>query len=187
MTSLIRNTTDSLKHETKYTNITTPTYSNGGDTLPIPFLVKSNQLDINIDNAAVQTMITNGTIGNGKSQYQVRMMSGPRTVVTLSTRMKTWLNNYFAVQFSKTHGGTPTVTVNPVMVKVQIADPVLNYNDAVEWTTLSPGSDNYVSGEATNNYYTAWVFKSPITIRFEDSAVAGGYRYLTLMSQFDVT
>jgi hypothetical protein len=73
------------------------------------------------------------------------------------------------------------------MTKIQMAAPAqgvgaLNDEAVYGITTEAPTSTEYIGGGTSQNFYTAWVFKTPITIQYETAA--GGYKYLTMTSQF---
>lgn len=49
----------------------------------------------------------------------------------------------------------------------------------------APVSDSFAGGDTILNYYTTWVFYSPLTIQYESPDSVTGYRYITFTTHFD--
>lgn len=179
----------------KYTNISTPSYFDnsvgGGQDIPIPFVVVNQTLDINITNSEVQTFIANGNSPNDESEYQAQLMGGKTLVTELGANFIAYLNNLIQNNDSlgSPYSGPLVVYVNPVMTKAQIAQPgnvnALQFENVYGVNDQPPTSDNYVGGDFSNNYFTSYVFYSPLTIRYESSASTTGYRYITFTTHYD--
>jgi hypothetical protein len=77
------------------------------------------------------------------------------------------------------------------MTKVQLANPRFGVDDSTgafrrdrSWgvSTQAPVSTEYTGGGTNDNFFTAWIFKTPMTIQYETAA--GAYKYITMTSQF---
>ena len=75
------------------------------------------------------------------------------------------------------------------MTKVQVVNPSFTVPNSGpferdrSWgiTTEAPVSSEYTGGAPANNYYTAWVFKTPLTVQYVASS---GFKYITITTQF---
>ena len=105
----------------------------------------------------------------------------------MTTYLRNWINNIESLGAAYT--GPLVLYIQPFMTKVQMADPSFGitasgaFRRDRSWgiTTQPPISGEYIGGSPANNYFTAWIFKTPMTIQYE---VAGGYKYITMTSQF---
>jgi hypothetical protein len=103
------------------------------------------------------------------------------------TYLRNWIDNIETIGAAYT--GPLVLYIQPFMKKVQMANPSFGINGegAFErdrsWgiTTEAPVSGEYIGGGPTNNYFTAWVFKTPMTIQYQ---VGGVYKYITMTTQF---
>jgi hypothetical protein len=201
MTSVLSAFAEIHKLPTKFFALITPSYEDNiivpGATisLPIPFVVVNQVLDINVNQSSVvQLFVDNGTEPEDESNLQAKAAGGASLIKSLGPNMTTYLRNWIGSSTVENLGaaytGSLVLHIQPFMTKVQMANPKLldnNGESAFErdrsWgiTTEDPVSGEYIGGGPTNNYFTAWVFKTPMTIRYE---VAGGYKYLTMTTQF---
>jgi hypothetical protein len=185
---------------TKFSPVITPSYfdsmlENGdGDLikLPIPFTVVNEVLDINVNQSAdIQTFVNNGTEPSQIPDVQGKPFGGARLVMSLGANMTTYLRNWINIEESigSAYAGPLVLYIKPVMTKVQLANPGLDINDNFffdhgrSWgiTTEAPVSTEYTGGGSVNNFYTAWIFKTPMTVQYV--APAGGFKYITFTSQ----
>lgn len=186
------------KPPTKFFSLITPSYNDTvivpGSTiqLPIPFTVASQVLDINVGQSTdILSFVTNGTEPEDQANLQAKLFGGASLIESFGPNMTTYLRNLINTEepsLSAPYAGPLVLYVRPLMTKVQMADPVFGKSDGAfrrdrSWgfTTQSPSSAEYTGGGPTNNFYTAWVFKTPMTIQYE---VSGGYKYLTMTTQF---
>lgn len=185
------------KPPTKFFSLITPSYEDtqlvSGQTiqLPIPFTVVNQVLDINVNQSDdIQTFVNDGTTPEDYSDLQAKAFGGASLIESFGPNMTTYLRNLIKGEESlgAAYTGPIVIYVRPVMTKVQMADPVFGQSGGVfvrdgSWgfTTQPPASAEYTGGGSANNFFTAWVFKTPITIKYE---VTGGYKYLTMSTQF---
>ena len=171
--------------------IMSPTYHDDvtDHTVLIPFTCENGVLDINIQDGS-QAMIDSGDLYNetGFSWRMVRQMGGERLVTSLGPNFLTWLDNYL-------EGSDYQLVIPPTMTKVQqhvtsgagnYGGSMLNSNYVIRYTDVISGvpapTDNYVfDGNNGNNFYTAWVFKTPLTISYNDG---GDPYYMTFQTMF---
>jgi hypothetical protein len=187
------------KPPTKFAALITPSYDDtvivSGQTirLPIPFTVVNQVLDINVNQSSViQAVVTNGTAPLDQSSLQGKAFGGGSLIKSLGTNMTTYLQNWIKIieSLGAAYTGSLVLYVQPFMTKVQMANPSFGVSDSTgafrrdrSWgvTTQAPVSTEYIGGAPSDNYFTAWIFKTPMTIQYE---VAGGYKYITMTSQF---
>lgn len=179
------------KDTNKFDNISTPCYPDAGldYDAPIPFTVNNGVLDINITNTSVQAFIDNGNYPGDDSEFQAKFMGGIRLIHTLGPNLRTYLRNRINANEETTYTGPIDLVIAPVMTKVQIAQPGqvqgLTFENVYGVNDFPPTSDEYVGGSASNNYYASWVFKNPMTVRYEASGSPTGYRYMTFSTHYD--
>ena len=106
----------------------------------------------------------------------------------MTTYLRNWINAIESLGAAYT--GPLVVFIQPFMTKVQMASPSFGianegpFERDRSWgiTTQAPVSTEYISGGAADNYYTAWIFKTPMTVRYVTAA--GAFKYITMTSQF---
>ena len=193
MSSVLRTDVGKAKPFTKFSSIKSLSYydNNLGHIVLIPFSYNNGVLDIAIQDDSL-TMINAGSTSDvefpadGLSWRMVKLMGGEGRVTSLGPNFLTWVqaylndNGYDVV-------GTPTLYTAPVMTRVQqcvtVGSPSpLNNSYALSISDEKPNSDEYIlDGNEANNFFSVWVFKTPITVQFNDD---GDIRYATLTSQF---
>ena len=186
------------KPPTKFSSLITPSYDDAvivtGESirLPIPFTVVNQVLDINVDQSSdIQTVVTNGTAPDDQSSLQGKAFGGASLIISFGANMTTYLRNWInnIESLGAAYTGPLVLYIQPFMTKVQMADPSFGITSSGafrrdrSWgiTTQPPISGEYIGGSPANNYFTAWIFKTPMTIQYE---VAGEYKYITMTSQF---
>lgn len=181
---------------TKFFDVLTGSYDDNfvvsGQTyqMPIPFTVSNQVLDINVNQSAdALAFVNNGDTPSTAVSFQAKVMGGASLIKSFGENMTTWLRNRIqnAEGLGAPYAGPLTIYVRPFMTKIQVAAPrqgdsPLNDESVYGITTEAPTSTEYIGGGTTQNFYTAWVFKTPMTVQFESAA--GGYQYLTMTSQF---
>ena len=196
MSSVLKAYAQIQKTPTKFFAMITPSYEDDTfDTsgvnvnLPIPFTVVNQVLDINVNQSSeIQAFVINGNEPIDQSGIQARALGGTSLVKSFGPNMITYLRNWIANVEGAAYTGPLVLYIRPVMTKVQTPPPAFATNDAPfqsneSWgiTTQAPVSEDYIGGGPTNNYLTAWVFKTPMTIQYE---AASGYKYITMTTQF---
>jgi len=187
------------KPPTKFSSLITPSYDDTvivpGETirLPIPFMVANQVLDINVNQSSdIQALVNTGTAPEDQSSLQGKAFGGASLINSLGSNMTTYLRNWIgAVEtLGAAYTGTLVLYIQPLMTKVQMANPSFGVNDDTgafrrdrSWgiTTEAPVSTEYTGGGPTSKYFTAWIFKTPMTIQYQ---VTGGSKYITMTSQF---
>jgi hypothetical protein len=184
------------KPPTKFSALITPSYDDSvivaGATirLPIPFTVVNQVLDINVNQSSdIATFVANGTEPEAQSSLQGKAFGGSNLVNSFGPNMTMYLRNWINTieTLGAAYTGPLVVYIQPVMTKVQLANPAFGGTGAFRrdrsWgiTTEAPVSGEYIGGGPIDNFFTAWIFKTPMTIRYE---AAGGYKYITMTSQF---
>jgi hypothetical protein len=191
------------KLPTKFSALITPTYDDTtlvtGETIemPIPFTVVNGVLDINVGQSSViQTFVSAGTPPQSEASIQGKAFGGVKVITSLGPNMTTYLRNWIEniEDLDSAYAGPLVLYIQPVMTKVQLANPRFAIPPAEgvdggafvsyrSWgvTTEAPVSTEYTGGGLANNFFTAFVFKTPMTVQY---VIAGGYKYITMTSQF---
>jgi hypothetical protein len=190
---------------TKFSALITPSYEEtlltgapDNADIPIPFTVVNQVLDINVTQSAdIQSFVTNGTYPVRTADVQGKALGGMKIITSLGPNMITYLRNLINTHeddLSAAYTGPLVLYVQPIMTKVQIVSLGLALDDGEfatngpflrdrSWgfTTEAPVSE-YTGGGPTNNFFTAFIFKTPMTIQYV--APTGGFKYITFTSQF---
>lgn len=194
MTSILSSYAAAKSPPTKFFDILTGAYSEniivGGYDMPIPFTFINGILDINVNQSAdVQSFVDNGNTPSTAVSFQGKVMGGTYLVNFLGSNMSAWLRKLIEVQESlgSPYTGPLNIYIKPVMTKIQLAAPAQGagpLNDESVWgiTTEAPTSDDYIGGDSTNNFFSTYVFKTPMTVQYELSG--SGFKYFTMTSQF---
>ena len=198
MTSVLRSEQAAAKPFTKFVPIKSMVYRDSvtNRVVLIPFSYKNGVLDIAIQDGS-QDLIDNGDYENtnGHNNRMVKLMGGEGRVTSLGANFVTWLANVI-----DNETGDPatelTLKVAPVMTRVQqtvqgvhnyyyndtSTYPPLNSQYSYRESTEPPESDQYIiAGDEGNKFNSAWVFKTPITVKYKSGGV---YSYATLTTQF---
>ena len=191
MSSITRVKAQNLGLVSKYANVSTPSYynSNLGNNIPIPFVVQNGVIDIDINNSSVQTFVDDGNSPSSDSYYQAKSMGGYRLANQIGTNFATYLRNYINATDISGYTGPLNVYVAATVGKVQIAQPnnvvALEFEDVFGVNDQAPVSDSFAGGDATLNYFTTYVFYSPLTIQYPSTNSSTGYKYITFTTHWD--
>lgn len=178
---------------TKFFDVLTGSYEDTTlpDTyyIPIPYIVTNQVLDINTaQSSAVNNFISNGETPVNTVAFQAKIMGGTNLVTSLGPNMKTYLRNLIQVRegLPSQYSGILEIYINPTMTKIQTVAPLqgegpLNDEAVFGVTTEAPVSDQYIGGGPSQNYYTVFVFRTPMTIKYY---INGVFKYMTFTSQF---
>jgi hypothetical protein len=188
------------KPPTKFASLLTPSYDDdtivSGETIsmPIPFRVVNQVLDINVNQSSdIQAFVNNGTNPTHESDPQAKSFGGASLVKSFGPNMITYLRNWIngIETLGAAYTGPLVLYIQPFMVKVQVANPKFAiqditgaFNDSRTWgvNTEAPVSTEYTGGGTNDNFFTCWIFKTPMTIQYETAG--GAYKYITMTSQF---
>lgn len=157
---------------------------------PIPFVVTNQILDINVNQSTdVQAFVTNGSTPTNNISFQGKAMGGARLVKSFGPNMTEWLRNRIdnIESLGAPYSGNLVLYVPPFMTKIQMAAPAqglgpLNDENVYGVTTEAPTGTEYIGGDINNKYFTAWVFKTPMTVQY--FLTDGSPKYITMTSQF---
>jgi hypothetical protein len=202
-----------IKPLTKLESLSTPSYldttinggGGGGTVVPIPFSYKNGVLDINIQDGVLGDLITTGILPEqiASNEYKAKEMGGTGTVFSIGPNLRTWLENVAsnpAVFPGGSSLGRVEVQSGGVVTKAQLtldfntptptppfAIPVNNFAGATTTFSLRPDKptgDQYVYGTTTNNYFTSWIFKTPVVLKLFISGPSPSIQYLSLYSNW---
>lgn len=191
MSSVLRSVASRVVKNNKFDNISTPCYPDSGlgNGVPIPFTVDNGILDIQITNTSVQNFVDSGDAPDDDTEYQAKMMGGQRLIRGIGSTLETYLRNRIAGNIGGAYTGAIDLFIQPVMTKIQLAQPNnvqgLTFENVYGVNDYPPTSDEYVGGIESNNYFTSWVFKTPMTIRYVTNLSSTGYRYMTFSTHYD--
>jgi len=194
MSSVTRVKGQNMGLVSKYANVSTPCYPNSdlGEDIPIPFTVQNGIIDIDINNASIQTFVDLGTPITSSlddSYYQAKSMGGYRLANQIGTNFATYLRNFINATDISGFAGPLNVYVAATTGKVQIAQPndvsALEFENVFGVNDQPPVSDSFAGGDATLNYFTTFVFYSPLTIQYPSTNSTTGYKYITFTTHWD--
>lgn len=180
-----------ISQTTKFQKLTTPSYYDNSLEFiaPIPFIYNNHVIDISIQDNVQADLIDNGNSPSQDTDPQCKTFSGTGLVLSLGPKMLEWLTNWFTNEYSSVSNirvFTPGQVIkaqypyqNDVSLGRFLRSDVNDQTYAI--TSSPPTSDEYVSGDNSNNYRTVWVFKTPLTISFNEN---GTERYLTLFTNY---
>jgi len=197
MTSVLSAYAVTYRLPTKFSALITPSYDDAtivdGQTvqIPIPFIAVNGVLDINVNQSAdIQTFVNSGTQPEEQSNIQGKIFGGVTLIKSFGPNMTTYLRNWInnIETLGSAYTGPLVLYIQPVMTKVQLANPVFVNSGAFErdrsWgiSTDAPVSGEYSGGGTSDNFFTAFIFKTPMTVQYV--APAGEFKYITMTSQF---
>ncbi len=199
--SSVRSAYAEVKLPTKFSSLITPSYNDsqivsGEDIdIPIPFTAANGVLDINVAQSSdIQAFVTAGTAPEAYANIQGKAFGGAKVITSFGPNMTTYLRNWIGVIDSLGAGvayaGPLVLYVQPVMTRVQLANPVFAtigdraFQRDGSWniTTEAPTGTEYTGGATANNFFTTFIFKTPMTVQYV--AAVGGFKYITMTSQF---
>ena len=193
MSSVLRSYAQIAKPPTMFFDILTGSYSEtviASNDLPIPFTVTNAVLDINTEQSTdVESFVNNGNLPGTAVSYQGKVLGGATPISSFGTNMTTWLRARIQniESLGSPYGGPLNLYVRPLMVKIQLASQAygqesMNDESVYGETSEPPTSTQYVGGAPSNDYLSAWVFKTPMTVQYVTES--GGFSYITMTSQF---
>jgi hypothetical protein len=194
MSSVLRSYAQIAKPPTKFFDILTGSYYEDqivdDENIPIPFTVTNAVLDINIAQSTdVESFVNNGNSPDTAVIFQGKVLGGATPVSSFGTNMETWLRKRIQnIQgLGSPYDGRLTLYVRPLMVKIQLAsqaygETAMSDEAVYGETTEAPTSTEYIGGSPSNDYLSAWVFKTPMTVQY--TTPSGGLAYITMTSQF---
>jgi len=185
MTSVIRSLAVTKEALTKFVKPESPSYDNGLLDVLFPFSYSNQVLDITYEGNTFKTSMIDTTNQSPISEPDtiVRILSGPYLVKSLGPNFKAYIR---AWRSGTIDAGSPIeIYVAPQVLRVQEADyeNISSISDE-SWkiSTSAPVSDNYITGDATNNYKTTYIFKSPLTFTIVESGII---KYITFKTALD--
>jgi hypothetical protein len=192
MTSLLREYKPPSQ-ESKFVNIVTPCYydaSIGNTSALVPFSYSNGVLDINIQDDIVAYINNPSAHDSSYLGKRVKRMGGEGFVTSLGPNVTTLLQNWVASHESDPYSGPINIVVQPTVTRVQAVQAPWGVNPLPRSPAVGPAiaqytptNDDYIiSGSPANNYYSAWVFKSPLTVSYVWNGVT---KYITLSTVFN--
>jgi hypothetical protein len=188
-----------IKPLTKLESLSTPSYADttlNGAVVPIPFSYHNGVLDINIQDGVLAGLINPGKLPEqiASNEYKAKEMGGTGTVFSIGPNLRTWLENVAsnpAVFPAGSSLGRVEIQAGGVVTKAQLTldfnTNVLNFAGATTTFSLfsnKPTGDQFVYGTTTNNYFTSWIFKTPVVLKLFISGPSPSVQYLSLYSNW---
>jgi hypothetical protein len=160
-------------------NVVTPLYDDGSNNgAPVPFtLTRSGVFDMDFSSGfdTSKSIITNSsTYIRGSS------LNALRTVVDIGPNIKAW----FVSQESADSADTVTLYKAPVVVKTNILATDLDPNsiDCYDAGFTTPPDFSVAYGDDANNYYSTYLFRTPMVIKY---FVSGTANYAIFNTQYE--
>jgi hypothetical protein len=196
MSSVLRSIANGAEAKTKFVSCRSVSYYNNdlGHNLLVPFLASNGVLDVSVIPGFNPSDGEYYNNFRGTNWRKVKPMGGVEPIKELGANFISWFTNAM-----EDYGSSPVTNVklyqSGVMIKVaQVngggesidvgtnSDVWLNTNYGAQvWSAEAPPSDEFVTGDDTNNFNTSWVFKTPVVISF---VYSGATYYTTFSSEF---
>lgn len=186
MTSVLRSISQKKDALTRFVKIESVSFSDPGKgDILFPFKYTNGVLDISYDGNNFKSIMVdtlNSAPSDSETDVAYRLMGGLYLVTSLGSNFKEYVRAW--------RDGTIDVD-SPIEVhlpsqitRVQEADN-RHLEDDVDSYLISvnpPSDDNYITGDATNDFNTTFVFKTPLTFTIVESGVK---KFITFRSMFD--
>ncbi len=187
MTSVVRSIGQVKEALTRFIKPESPCYqSDTGFFRLFPFTYSNGTLDITYEgNNFESVMVTTTGVAPPDSEIDtyVRVTSGPYLVTRLGENFKAYVR---AWRDGTIDAGSPIeIYVAPQVFRVQEADAsnISIEDQSYLVSTSPPAGDNYIAGDASNDYRKACVFKTPLTFTIVESGVTKYITFRTIMDQ----
>jgi hypothetical protein len=185
MTSVTRTIAVKKEGLTRFVKAESPAYDNGPRNVFFPFSYSNQVLDITYEGNNFESIMVDVTGEEPKSASNVSLsiLSGPYLATSLGENFKAYIRSWRA---STIDAGSPIeIYIAPQLLRVQGAsfDNINSFDDE-SWTisTSVPASENYITGDATNNFNTTYIFKTPLTFTIIESGIK---KYITFKTALD--
>jgi hypothetical protein len=183
MSSVIRTLGQKKEGLTRFVKPESPSYNNGSDIVLFPFSYSNQVLDITYegnDFKSVMVDVTGQAPVDNDATVVVRILSGPVLATSLGPNFKAYIRSW---RDSTIDAGSPIeIFVAPQLLRVQ-EGALANLDATSDYTFIvsntPPSGDNYITGDATNQYNSTYIFKTPLTF----TTIEGGVtKYITFKS-----
>lgn len=178
MSSVLRTTSANIELPNP-NNVITPLYADVNEmNVPVPFSLTRNgvfDMDFSSGFDTTKSIETNETIFIRGSSF-----GALRTVNAIGPNIKAW----FVARESADSASTVTLYKAPIVVRTNIVTPQLTPNDVdcYDAGLLDPPMFDFASGTTQNNYYSTYLFRTPMVIQY----VHGGTtKYAVINTQFE--
>lgn len=169
----------------RFIKLESPCYDDSNINRLFPFIFINGMLDITYEgNSFKATMVDiTGVSPNNQTDTMIYIMGGPRLVTSIGQNFKAYIRAWLTGTIDE---GSPIGLYQPCqIIRVQEAD--LNNITAIGSETyliseIPPVSDFFTAGVPSNNYYTTFVFKTPLTVTFVEDGIT---KYLTFRTVFE--
>jgi hypothetical protein len=186
MTSIAGSFSKRQEGLTRFIKPESPCYDDSGVDRLFPFVYRSGELDISYEgNSFKANMVdTTDVSPNNETGTIIYIMGGPRLVTSIGENFKAYIR---AWRDGTIDAGSPIELYQPSQVmRVQEADMNnITASSAESYIIgeLPPASDFYTAGSPTTNYYTTFVFKTPLTFTIIESGVTKYITFRTVLDQ----
>ena len=169
---------------TKFVKCETPSYDSGSYDSPFPFSYSRQVLDISYEGNNFKSVMVNqtGIPPAGSSNTSIRMLGGTYLATSLGPNFKAYIR---AWRTGIDANSPIEVYTPPQLIRVQQADRNYVYSSSdVVWreTTNPPTSEDYITGNTSDNYGTTYIFKTPLTFTIVEGGVK---KYITFKTKLD--
>ena len=185
MSSILRTTALKKEGLTLFLKPESPTYYNGDINVLFPFSYSNGVLDISYSGNSFKSIMVDVTNvdPNSETDTAVRVMSGPYLATSLGNHFKDYVR---AWRDGSIDANSPIlIHIMPQLLRVQEASYVnISANNGDSWkiSTEAPNSP-YIAGDASNQYQTTYIFKTPLTFTIVEGGVTKYVTFRTMLDQ----
>jgi hypothetical protein len=187
MTSVTRTIAVKKEGLTLFVKPDSPAYDNGPRDVLFPFSYSNQVLDITYEGNNFESLMvdTTGRAPTSEADTAIRILSGPYLATSLGENFKAYIRSW---RSSTIDAGSPIeINIAPQLLRVQEAsydniDVTSDGDSSWKISTSVPASENYITGDATNNFKTTYIFKTPLTFTIIESGIK---KYITFKTALD--
>ena len=171
---------------TRFIKPDSPAYEDNDETVRLfPFSYSNGVLDINYSGNSFETIMVDSTNQepDNETDTAIRVLSGPYLVNSLGDNFKAYIR---AWRDGSIDAGSPiNVYIAPQIMRVQEVDTdniTASSGSSYRISTNPPSGDGYVAGNSANDFYTTYIFKTPLTFTIVEGGVT---KYITFITYLD--
>ena len=186
MSSILRSFGEKKEGLTRFIKPESPCYDDGNTDRLFPFTYNNGVLDISYEGNNFKSIMVDisGISPIAETDTSVKIMGAPRLVTSLGNNFKAYIRSWREATIDT--GSVIDLYLAAHVVRVQEADPENVSSTSSESyiiSTHTPSGDHYISGNTTNDFYTTYIFKTPLTFTIKEGGVIKYITFRTILDQ----